>query len=419
MKNSANMAGTVKLVAGLAWRNVWRNRRRSFLTFLTIMAGCCMILFMRSFQNGSYGQMIEDGIAPLTGHIQVHENGFWKNSTLEYSFMDDPSLLAAIRNFDGVRHVSRRIHAGSLILYGDSSAGAEIIGIEPSNEKEIITLQKYILPPGRFIKDDDAKNIVLGSGIAKNLGVNTGDTVSILSQGFDGSIAADYFMVSGIFRSPNISYNSSVALIHLRQASETFSMQGYVSSYVVRIDETDETPDVRKKIQAAAGSGLEVMTWDELMPEIMQFIAMDRVSSHLFVFILYLIVAFGILNTIQMSVYERIRELGIMLSIGTRPWRVFAMVMTESFFIAVIGIVAGLLSGYALCYYFSVYPMDYSGYSTELELYGVTTFVYYAKMEAADFVSCSASIMFLALLFTFFPARRAAGLDPVRAIRHL
>ena len=411
--------GSIKLVLSLSWRNVWRNKRRTFLTFLTITAGCSMILFMRSMQNGGYSRMIEDAIAPLAGHIQLHEKGFWKNSTLEYAFMDDPELLRKIRKEEHVKEVSRRIHAAGLLIFSDSSTGAEILGIEPSRERNIITMHNYIMPGGRFIRDEDTDCIVLGYGLAKNLGVKCGERVSVLSKGFDGSVAAGGFTVAGIFRSPNTAYNSGMAFISFRQAAAVFSMSGYVSSYAVRIDDTDSARAVRDRIQSMAGSEYEVMSWDELIPEIVQFIALDKASSHLFVFILYLLVAFGILNTIQMSIYERIREIGIMISIGTSPGRVFAMVMTESLITALIGLAAGLVSGALLCYYFTVNPMDFSGYSAEMEFYSVSTLVWGARMRAGDFISCSATILFITVIFTFFPARRASGLDPVRAIRHL
>lgn len=155
------------------------------------------------------------------------------------------------------------------------------------------------------------------------------------------------------------------------------------------------------------------------MPEIMQFIVIKRFGSYLYVVILYLIVSFGILNTIQMSVYERIREIGIMISIGTSPGRIFSMIICESVMIAIAGIAAGLAGGSALSYYFVVHSFDISGYRAEMSLYNVSTFVYHAKMQLKDFAECSISLMVLSVLFTYFPARRASKLDPVRAIRHL
>jgi len=409
----------IRLIAGLAWRNVWRNTRRSFLTFLTIVAGCTLIIFMRSLQNGGYAQMIDDAVAPLTGHIQVHEKGFQENMTLEYAFKYDSSLLDEIKRIKAVKEAAPRIYAGGLLIHKDSSAGAEILAMKLELERNIINLHNYILPGGRFLEKGDSNSIILGKNLADNLGVKTGEIVSIVSQGFDGSIAADSFVVKGIFRSPNVSYNRTLALIPFEQGSETFSMSGYVSSIVIRADDIDSVPAVTEKVEEIAGEDLEVMPWDKLMPEILQFIVMDRVSSHIFVFILYMIVAFGILNTIQMSVFERIRELGVMLSIGTSPARIFSMVITESAIISVIGIIAGLLSGAALSCYFTIYPMDFSEYRAEMELYGMSTLVYYAKLKAADFFNTGLIVFLLSLAFTFFPARRAAKLNPVRAIRHL
>lgn len=406
-------------VLSLSWRNVRRNGRWSLLTCLTIMAGAVMVLFMRSIQNGAFEQMTEDGISLLTGHIQVHEKGFWKQRTLEYAFRDDPLLLEKIRSMRHVNAVARRIHAGVIMISGDSTEPAEVMGIEPSVEKGIITIQDFILPGGRFIRDEDTRSVVIGSVLARKLKVKAGDRVSILSQGFDGSIAAEYLTVAGIFNSQNTGYNSSIAMISFKQASETFSMSGYVSAYAVRIDKTDAVAQVASGIRAAADPGLEVMSWDELMPEIMQFIVIKRFGSYLYVVILYLIVSFGILNTIQMSVYERIREIGIMISIGTSPGRIFSMIMCESFMIAIAGIAAGLAGGSALSYYFVVHSFDISGYRAEMSLYNVSTFVYHAKMQLKDFAECSISLMALSVLFTYFPARRASKLDPVRAIRQL
>jgi ABC-type lipoprotein release transport system permease subunit len=286
-------------------------------------------------------------------------------------------------------------------------------------EKKVTTLHNYILPGGRYLDAEDRLSIVLGNKLAENLGVETGGTVSILSQGFDGSIAADSFVVRGIFRSPNVSYNRGLALIPLSQGNDTFSMNNFVSAYVVRADETSSVEKLEEQIKQITGEELEVMTWNRIMPEVLQFIAMDRVSNHIFVFILYLIVAFGVLNTIQMSVFERIREIGIMLSIGTSPLRIFSMILTESFIISVIGVSAGLLCGWASSFYFTIYPMDFSEYQAEMEIYGMSTLVYYARIRFYDFIVTASIIMVLSLIFTAFPAKRAAKLDPVRAIRHL
>ncbi len=141
--------------------------------------------------------MIEDSIAPLTGHIQIHDKGFRKNMTLEYSFKNDNAKLEEIKKIKGVNAASPRISAGALFVFNDASAGGEILAVQPESEKRITTLHNYILPGGRYLEKNDRLSIVLGKNLADNLGVKTGDTVSLVSQGFDGSIAADNFTVIG------------------------------------------------------------------------------------------------------------------------------------------------------------------------------------------------------------------------------
>lgn len=409
----------IMLIADMSWRNVWRNRRRSFFTFLTVAAGFAMIIFMRSLQNGGYQQMIEDSVSLNTGHIQIHEKGFWKNRTIEYAFQYDAEMTGAIRSISSVKGVAPRICAGALILHRESSAPGEIIAVKPELEKRVTALHRYILPGGRYLEDDDSTSILLGSALADNLGAKTGSVVSLLSQGFDGSISAGDFTVAGIFKCPDAGSNRGLAIIPFRQGADTFYMGEYISSMLVRVDDTDNVQDTLRRIERITGNELEVMSWDQLMPEILQFIAMDRVSSHIFVSILYMIVAFGILNTIQMSVFERTRELGIMLSIGTSPARVFMIVLTESFYISVIGIAAGIICGAALSFWFTLHPIDFSEYQAEMELYGMATLVYYAKLRIYDFIVTAAFTLTLSIIFTCFPARRAARLSPVSAIRHL
>jgi ABC-type antimicrobial peptide transport system permease subunit len=164
---------------------------------------------------------------------------------------------------------------------------------------------------------------------------------------------------------------------------------------------------------------MEVMAWDELMPELVQFIVMDDVSGYIFDFILFMVVAFGVLNTIQMSVFERTREFGVMLAIGTSPSQVVSMVMVESLFISLIGVALGLALGAALSWYFYVNPFDYSDYAREMSVWGMNTVMFPAVMTAANAAVTSLVTLALALLFSVMPALRASRLRPIEAIRQL
>jgi putative ABC transport system permease protein len=408
------------IVTKLAWRNVWRNKRRTILTLLTIVVGCTMIIFMNALAKGGHDQMIEDAVGLNTGHIQIHEKGFWENQTIDYAIKVTPEILRAIKSNPQISGYSFRVITGGLLSYKENTAGAVIQGIDPDLEMAVSNLHTKILPGGRFLKSADKTEIVMGETLAKNIGASVGSSISMISQGFDGSIAAERLTIVGLFRTGNPEYDRILLIMPLAQAKETFTMMDYIHSVTIRLIDSQYMDEVKSTIQAITSPDrVEVMGWDELMPELVQFIVMDDVGAYIFDFILFMVVAFGILNTIQMSVFERTREFGVMLSIGTRPGQVVKMVLMESVFISLLGIVLGVALGYAISYYFKVNPIDYSSYAKEIAVWGVNTSIFPADTTLLNIAATSLLTFVLSFLFSIFPARRASRLKPVEAIRHL
>ena len=410
------------IVIKLAWRNVWRNRRRTILTLLTIVVGCAMIIFLNAIAKGGHDRMIEDAISINTGHIQIHEKGFWDNLTIDYAFRPSRDLIHELESNPHVAAYSQRIHAAALLSFGDTSTGAIIQGVEPRREQNVTTLHSKILPGGRYLKKGDTKSMLLGVTLAQNLGASTGKQIALISQGFDGSIAADMFTVTGLIQSGNPEYDKMLAVIPFTQANRTFAMMDYIHAITVRLHSSDTTEQVVRSLQSRSAGGdtqLEVMGWDRLMPVLVQFIIMDDVSAYIFDFILLMLVAFGILNTIQMSVFERTREFGIMLSIGTRPGQVTAIVLAESVFISTLGILLGIALGLLVSWYFALNPMDYSSMAAETAVWGVSISTMPADATATNVAVTSLLTFVFAMLFSVFPARRAAKLNPVDAVRQL
>jgi putative ABC transport system permease protein len=404
----------------LAWRNVWKNKRRTILTLLTIMVGCAMIILFRAIQDGGYGKMIEDSIASNTGHIQIHEKGFWENMSIDYAFEPNDQLLHYLRKSPGVSATSIRVHAGGLIANENNSYLVMVQGVDPEQEKKVSNIDTTVQPGGRYITADDGKNIVMGYTLAKNLEVKVGDQVIMSSQGFDGSFAGAKLTIVGIFKTGNPRYDQFMIIMPLAQAKETFSMMGHISSITVRLKNTANMEDVRDEIRGLPGmKKSEVMGWDELLPELIQHIVMDKLFGNIFYFILLLIVSFGVLNTIQMSVFERIRELGIMMAIGTKPRQIVTMVMIESVFISLMGVLLGMAVGSALSYYFTLHPFDYSEYQKEMEAFNQITTVFPALLTIKNVLSTALVTFLFGVTFSIAPARRASKLKPLEAIRQL
>ncbi len=410
----------LSLALMLAWRNVWKNKRRTVLTLLTTFVGCIMIIFFNAMAKGGHDQMIEDTVSRNAGHIQVQAKGFWENKGIEDAFIPDEKLMKAIENDKDIAGFAERIHAGGLMSFKDTTSGVMVQGIDPDKDKSVSNIYKSILPGGRFLKSDDSRHIIIGETLAKNIGAKTGDKTALISQGFDGSIAAEHLVIVGIFRTGTLEYDSALIIMPIKQAADTFSMNDFINSITIRVKKIDDCYDVRDRlIKNIDKSKIDVLGWKELMPDIVQFIIMDDISAYIFDFILFMIVAFAVLNTIQMSVFERIREFGVMLALGTRPGQITSIILVESLIISLLGVVLGSIGGSLLSWYFFINPINYGEYSKEMAAIGMNTTIMPADMTMLNLSVTVILTILLSVLFSIIPARKASRLNPVEAIRHL
>src|SRR3990172_6746880 len=208
--------------AVLAWRNVWKNKRRTVLTLLTIMVGSAMVILFMSLQEGAYDVIIENAVSANSGHIQIHEKGFWEFRSIDYALIPDKRVINALKADPSIAGYTERVHAACLVANEEASEIVFIQGVDPEMEKRVSSLHKAIRKGGRFLKPGDATQIVIGQTLAENLGVKVGDTLSIISQGFDGSIAGlrDLSIV-GIFKCGNPEYDRD------RKSTRLNSSHGY------------------------------------------------------------------------------------------------------------------------------------------------------------------------------------------------
>jgi ABC-type lipoprotein release transport system permease subunit len=379
-----------------------------------------MIILMNAIAKGGHDRMIEDAISMGSGHIQIHEKGFWENQSIDFAFILDTRVIKALENNSNISAHAPRIQAPVLLSSSHGTAGALLVGIKPEDERNISILHSKILPGGNFLKQNDRGKAIIGERLAKNLNVKTGNAISFISQGFDGSITAEKLLVAGIIKTGSPEYDKMLMLVHIDDAKAAFSMGEHIHIIAIKLSNPDRMSETISELKLAAGdAALEIMGWDELMPVLVQFIVMDDVSGWIFDFILLMLVAFGILNTIQMSVFERTREFGIMLAVGTKPSQVVTMVMVESAVISFIGVVFGIILGYMVSYYFNIHPIDYSSYSEELAVWNISTTVFPATVTGLNLIVTATCTFFFSILFSIFPARRASRLKPVEAIRHL
>ncbi len=413
----------LKILIRIAWRNIWRNRRRAVLTLLTVVIGCGMIIFNNALFYGGTMKMVDDAVALNAGHIQVHQKGYWKNKSIDEGFQPGAKLasfLEDLKKKGEITSYSYRIQADAVIGFKDVTSVATVQSIDPVRDRDIISVHKRIIPGGRELNGNDTKSILIGESMARNLGASVGSEISMISRAFDGSIAAEKLIIAGIMRTGNPILDQTMVLMPFTQAVETFAMMDFVHSVVIKCSDAGAAKSIAGRIEKAMKrADVEVLWWEGLIPEIIQFVRIDQGAGYIFSFILFIVVAFTILNTIQMSVYERTREFGIMLSIGTSPQNVFTIVMLESAMISGIGVAAGTVFGIVVSLVERAHPFDYSRFSAEFAQWGVYTCVFPADLTVLNVVVSALLCLVLALTFSLIPARRASLLNPVDAARHL
>ncbi|MFQ5910871.1 MAG: ABC transporter permease, partial [Thermoplasmata archaeon] len=312
----------------LAWRNIWRNRRRSWITIASVFFAVIIALFSRSMQLGSYRYMIKNAVSFYTGYIQVHSAGYWEQQTLDKSFVYSDSVAALIDRLNHVTASTPRLESFALVSSGDHTAAALVVGVEPETEDRITRLSKK-LKEGDYLKPDQP-GILLAGGIAELLAVGEGDTVVLLGQGYHGVTAAGKYPVAGIVEFPSPDLNSSMTYLHLKEAQFLYGAYERVTAIAFMIDSPKQLSGTMSQLKEILDDTYEVMSWDEMLPELVQYIEMDNAQGIIMVWIIYMVVGFGILGTVLMMAMERTREFGVVISIGLKRMRLAFVLLLES-----------------------------------------------------------------------------------------
>ena len=403
-------------VLTLASRNIWRNTRRTVITVAAVVFAVTLAIFSWSVKLGEYEQMINDALKLYPGHLQVHAKGYWDDKTIYNSFSPPGKLLDFLKKDDRVKAYTERLSVDALISSDTNTSGVLVVGIVP--EREFSTVREKI-KEGSYLSTGNKDGILIGDSLAKNLSVSIGGEITILTQAYDGSIGAGIFKVSGIYRSGSADFDRSMAFVDLPAAQNLLSMDGPVTELTILLKDSRDTDKQQREIAALLDpKEYEVMPWRKLIPDLVQFVDLDNLFGYIYYFLILIVVGFGILNTILMAVMERYREFGVMMALGTRPSQIVRLIVVESALIALIGIVVGDMVGFAVSYYYTQVPMDFSMYSQTLENFGLNPLIY-AKMYPWVFYVTDLIILGATLLSSIYPALKASRLSPVRALRYV
>jgi len=389
------------------------------LTILAIVFATMLLVFMLSFQFGSYDTMINTAVKIHTGHVQVQAEGYRDKMDIRLVVPNPGAVDDVIKDIPGIEAYTSRANAFSLVSSSDRTYGVLLTGIDPEREAKVSTLKKLV-QRGEYLAQEDTDMALVGELLARNLKVDIGDELVALGQGRDGSVAASVLKVKGIFSSGEDKFDRNSVQMPLGYFQDVFSMRGAVHEMVVLGRSLEDVKKIKKELGAGVRSidndgNLVVLDWMELMPGIVQSIKLDLVSGLIMYVILIVVVAFSILNTFLMTIFERTREFGVLMAIGMTPGRLMKSLFLESATITLIGIILGIISGGMITWYYQVHGILISGAAELLSQYGLPERMY-PQLSVLSVSIGAGIVLIITILTAIYPVLKVRRLRPVEAM---
>ncbi|WP_297791005.1 FtsX-like permease family protein [uncultured Marinobacter sp.] len=398
----------------LAFGNLRVNRRRTGITLLSVAVGVGGLVFLWAFIDGINAQMINNMTGYVTGDLKVHQRGFHDDREMNIALAERWNLAQEVSAVSGVAATTPRVTGNALASHGDQSRALQVMGVDSEIEPTVTRLDRSIVL-GRYL--EGGNEIIMGVDAASALSTSPGDELVLMVQAADGSIGADRFEVVGVFETGIKRIDGFVAQIPLASAQALYAFQGRFTEIAARVEESDQLEAVvgglRNQLQ---GRTLEVLGWPALMPSLVQMVAFHDAVAYIVIFVVFVVVAAGIVNTILMSVLERGREFGVMMALGTPSSRIVWLVLLETAILAGLGYLLGLVLGLSLTGYFGTHGLDFSAYIKAMDTMPGLSGIVYPTIEFQRLVVIGIVVISVALLAAAIPAWKASRNSPLEAM---
>ena len=403
----------VAILTTLAWRNLWRNHRRTLIMLAAVILGTWAMIFMTALMRGMVTQMIQDGISALPGHIQVHHPEYRDDPSVANLISISDTELAAKFDAADIAHWATRVRVPAVITSEYESRGITLLGVDPDRERGL-TFVDYDEVEGRFLESTEDTGIVIGKKLAKMLNTRVGKRVVVMSQDPDNEIADRGFRVVGLFTANVSAFEEAFIFAGKSTTQKLLRIDDQVSELVVFGDDYRNVEVLYDKVSAIVDSRVEVRRWFEVDAYLGAMLTIMDGFVFVWIIVIFLALSFGLVNTLVMAVFERVREIGLMLALGMKPVYILGQIIIESMMLLVIGLVLGTALSWA-----AIQPIkdgiDISIVGEGLDMWGMSS-VLYPDLLLRDVILANVVVLVLGFLASLAPAWRAAHYEPVAAI---
>lgn len=399
----------------LAWKNIWRNRSRTLITVAALFFAVILATLAESLKQGIFDNLVKNVVSFYTGYLQVHKQGYQDEQILDNSFLRSKKVEDVLYNNKKITAASPRLESFALASSASITKGCQVVGIQPATESALTGLKEKMVA-GEYIQDSD-QSVLLSAGLADHLQLRVGDTIVLIGQGYHGAMAAGQYPVKGILHFGSPQLNDRVLFMPLGLAQYLFSAEERVTSLVVSIKNDKQLDAIAAEIRESLGKDYEVMTWEQLLPDIRQHISADSNNMKFVQGFLYLLVAFGIFSTLIMMMLERKYEMGMLVAIGMKKIKLVWLFLAESVITVLMGCLAGILASIPLVHYFKRYPIRMGGETAEAyQRFGFEP-IFPTSTESSIFLYQALIVLIMGLILSLYPISKAIRLDPVTAMK--
>lgn len=411
------------MIWSIAWRNVWRNKLRSLTIIFAVTIGLFGGIVFYAFALGLMQQRIDSAISNEISNIQIHNPEYLLNEEVKFTIKNQEAIVSEINSIEGIKAVSSRIKVMAMASTAETGTGIMLNGIDPENEQKVTTLSKQLVE-GNYIGTKNRIPIVIGQKLAKKLNARLRSKIVITSANTDGIITYGAFRVVGIYHTENNMFDEVNVFVRKSELATMLGInQNETNEIAIALNDNEQSKAISDLLKNTYSSEISneklvIRSWAEIVPSLNAMIEMMNFFSYIFMVIILIALAFGILNTMLMVVMERVKELGMLKAIGMNSKRIFQMIMLETIFLSIIGALVGLVISSLMITYYGHYGFSLESFKEGYNSMGFSSLVY-PHTEIEFYIGTSIMVIITAILASIYPARKALKLNPATAIREI